>query len=64
MKDFKKLSKRQQNILKFMQHYMDESGYPPTIAWSVGHLALDGHCRPLCHRVWPQQSEKTAAGRR
>lgn len=31
MKDFKKLSKRQQNIMKFMHHYMEDQGYPPTI---------------------------------
>ena len=31
MKDFKKLSKRQQNILKFMESYMGDNGYPPTI---------------------------------
>lgn len=31
MKEFKKLSKRQQNIMKFMHHYMESQGYPPTI---------------------------------
>lgn len=31
MKDFKKLSKRQQNILKFMFRYMEDQGFPPTI---------------------------------
>lgn len=31
MKDFKKLSKRQQNILKFMDSYLTANGYPPTI---------------------------------
>jgi repressor LexA len=31
MKEFKKLSKRQQNILKFMYRYMEEQGFPPTI---------------------------------
>ena len=31
MKEFKKLSKRQQNIMKFMHHYMEDQGYPPTI---------------------------------
>lgn len=30
-KDFKKLSTRQQNILKFMDKYMADFGYPPTI---------------------------------
>lgn len=31
MKPFKKLSTRQQNILKFMFRYMESNGYPPTI---------------------------------
>jgi len=31
VKDFNKLSERQQNILKFMHKYMEESGFPPTI---------------------------------
>ncbi len=31
MKEFKKLSKRQQNILKFMHNYLQDNGYPPTI---------------------------------
>lgn len=31
MKDFKKLSTRQQNIMKFMFRYMEDNGYPPTI---------------------------------
>jgi repressor LexA len=31
MKDFKKLSKRQQNMLKFMFRYMEEKRFPPTI---------------------------------
>ncbi|MBZ0297653.1 MAG: transcriptional repressor LexA [Anaerolineae bacterium] len=31
MKDFNKLSKRQRNILSYMQSYIDEHGYPPTI---------------------------------
>lgn len=31
MKEFKKLSKRQQNILKFMFRYMEDQGFPPTI---------------------------------
>jgi len=31
MKDFKKLSTRQQNIMKFMFRYMEDKGYPPTI---------------------------------
>lgn len=30
-KDFHKLSERQRNILRFMQRYMDQFGYPPTI---------------------------------
>lgn len=30
-KDFEKLSRRQQNILKFMARYMEQHGYPPTI---------------------------------
>ena len=31
MKDFDKLSERQRNILKFMDRYVDEHGFPPTI---------------------------------
>ena len=31
MEDFKKLSKRQQNMLKFMFRYMEERRFPPTI---------------------------------
>lgn len=31
MKSFDKLSKRQQNILKFIDRYLSENGYPPTI---------------------------------
>ncbi len=31
MKDFKKLSTRQQNIMRFMFRYMESNGYPPTI---------------------------------
>lgn len=31
MKDFNKLSKRQRNILIYMQGYIEEHGYPPTI---------------------------------
>lgn len=31
VKDFKKLSERQQNILAFMFDYMEEEGFPPTI---------------------------------
>ena len=31
MKDFNKLSTRQQNIMKFMFRYMEANGYPPTI---------------------------------
>lgn len=30
-KDFKKLSERQQNILRFMSTYMGSNGFPPTI---------------------------------
>ena len=30
-KAFSKLSERQQKILRFMQNYMEEAGYPPTI---------------------------------
>lgn len=30
-KKFNKLSERQRNILRFMQKYMQQSGYPPTI---------------------------------
>ncbi|QPC84376.1 transcriptional repressor LexA [Phototrophicus methaneseepsis] len=30
-KEFSKLSERQQKILRFMQNFMDEEGYPPTI---------------------------------
>jgi repressor LexA len=31
MKEFNKLSKRQQNILHYMDRYMVDNGYPPTI---------------------------------
>lgn len=31
MKDFEKLSERQRNILYFMDQYMTENGFPPTI---------------------------------
>ena len=31
MKEFEKLSKRQQNILKFMNRYIGDHGFPPTI---------------------------------
>lgn len=31
MKDYRKLSERQQNILQFMQNYMDAFGFPPSI---------------------------------
>lgn len=31
MNDFEKLSTRQQNILKFMDRYVHENGFPPTI---------------------------------
>jgi repressor LexA len=31
MKDFNKLSKRQQNILRYMDKYVKQNGYPPTI---------------------------------
>ena len=31
MKDFNKLSKRQQGILRYMEKYVDEHGFPPTI---------------------------------
>jgi len=31
VKDFKKLSERQQNILRFMNKYMKRTGFPPTI---------------------------------
>ncbi|MGB7339198.1 MAG: transcriptional repressor LexA [Phototrophicaceae bacterium] len=31
VKDFSKLSTRQQNILKFMHDYMQDNGFPPTI---------------------------------
>lgn len=31
VKDFDKLSKRQQSIMKFMHTYMEDNGYPPTI---------------------------------
>lgn len=31
MKEFEKLSERQRNILFFMDHYMTEHGFPPTI---------------------------------
>lgn len=31
LKDFKKLSERQQNILQFMINYMNDNGFPPTI---------------------------------
>ena len=31
MKEFEKLSKRQQNILKFMNRYVGDHGFPPTI---------------------------------
>ena len=31
VKDFKKLSERQQNILIFMHSYIEENGFPPTI---------------------------------
>ncbi len=30
-KDFRKLSKRQQNILQFMYHYTEDTGFPPSI---------------------------------
>ena len=31
MKSFRKLSKRQQSMMKFMAHYMKRQGYPPSI---------------------------------
>lgn len=31
MKDFSKLSKRQKHILSYMEKYIEEQGYPPTI---------------------------------
>jgi repressor LexA len=31
MKDFDKLSERQRNILRFMDKYVDDNGFPPTI---------------------------------
>jgi len=31
VKDFKKLSERQQNILLFMHSYLEDNGFPPTI---------------------------------
>lgn len=31
MKDFERLSERQRNILRFMESYIDENGFPPTI---------------------------------
>ncbi|MBI5668350.1 MAG: transcriptional repressor LexA [Chloroflexi bacterium] len=31
MKDFSKLSERQRNILRYMEKYMSENGFPPTI---------------------------------
>lgn len=31
MEDFKKLSERQQNILRFMDKYLNKNGFPPTI---------------------------------
>ena len=31
VKDFKKLSERQQNILVFMHDYVEDKGFPPTI---------------------------------
>jgi repressor LexA len=31
MKEFTKLSKRQQNILRYMDKYMEDNGFPPTI---------------------------------
>lgn len=31
LKEFKKLSERQQNILQFMVNYMNDNGFPPTI---------------------------------
>jgi repressor LexA len=31
IKDFERLSKRQQNILRFMQRYITKNGYPPSI---------------------------------
>jgi repressor LexA len=31
MKDFNKLSKRQRHILTYMEQYIEENGYPPTI---------------------------------
>lgn len=31
MKDFNKLSERQRNILRYMDQYMDDNGFPPTI---------------------------------
>ncbi len=31
MKDFEKLSERQRNILRFMERYINDNGFPPTI---------------------------------
>jgi repressor LexA len=31
MKDFEKLSERQRNILRFMERYISDNGFPPTI---------------------------------
>ena len=38
MTDFGKLSERQRNMLIFMDQYMDESGFPPTIR-EIGRAA-------------------------
>jgi repressor LexA len=41
MKDFSKLSKRQQNILRFMDRYLHENGFPPTIREIGGATGID-----------------------
>lgn len=70
MKDFKKLSKRQQNILKFMNHYMEESGYPPTIR-EIGEACdinstsvVNYNLNKLVSAGYLERSEKVSRGLR
>lgn len=41
MRDFDKLSERQRNILRFMDRYIDEHGFPPTIREIGGATGID-----------------------
>lgn len=69
-KDFKSLSERQRNILKFMKRYMDRTGYPPTIR-EIGEATdinstsvVNYNLNKLVDAGYLQRSDKVSRGLR